>query len=272
MLNSLLALCLIVAMMALQAVPALALEDGNTATPTETATGEPQTSPTPTGDAEGDNNPTPEENPPEGQETALTASTLEELLQAIDQAEAGAIIGVGCEIVCPDGTILGSPDKAVTIQRTAPESHIIFDNGDGTGSATIQNITFDGAGVESFFSYVVASLSATFTNCSFINCSGADGAALIISNRNTTLNGCTFDDNSGQQGAHLRIDSGSATIQNCTFTNATATGKGGAIINCTDQKVTLTGCTITGNSTSAQHGGGIWNSGIMEHSPMQNLR
>lgn len=50
-LNCLLALCLIVAMMVLQAVPALAVGED---TPTEVTTAEPQTSPTATGDTEGD--------------------------------------------------------------------------------------------------------------------------------------------------------------------------------------------------------------------------
>ena len=66
MLNSLLALCLIVAMMVFQAVPALALEDGEAATPTEPTTAEPQGSPTPTGDGEGDNKPHPVRKPVRG--------------------------------------------------------------------------------------------------------------------------------------------------------------------------------------------------------------
>lgn len=259
--NRLLAVFLIAALMMAPTLPGLALAvetDETTPAPTET-------SPTPTEDVGEGTDTTPTETPPESPENGpVTVSTLEELLQAIDEAEEGAVIGVGSEIDCPDGTILGSPDHAVTIQRMAPEGHIYFTNGDGTGTGLIQNITFDGAYIESNAGYIGVSLGSTaFVNCNFVNCAGsADGAALTLSYGDTTLTDCAFDNNSGGQGAHLRIDGTTAQLENCSFTNGTATMKGGAIMNCSYYGVTLTGCTITGN-TADQCGGGIYNVGTM---------
>lgn len=258
----------LMALLVLQTVPALAVDVEPTnpdpveiTEPTDPAT---EPSPTPTGDGSEGNDTTEPENPPESPETDFTATTLEELLQAIEEAEDGATIGVGCIINCMEETNLGSPDKTVTIRRIAPEGNVAFSSEYGTGTATIQNIIFDGANIDSVFSFVVSNIPSTFENCSFINCSGGNGAGLYLTGRNTVISGCTFESNSGQQGAHLRIDSGAVTISDSSFTDGAAIDKGGAIVNYSEQQVTMTGCTITGNTTSAQHGGGIWNSGTLD--------
>ena len=242
-----------------QIIPAYAVEPDGEPETTPQATESPATAP----DDVGADTDVPEpEAPVEGPEMAfVTVSTLEELLQAIDEAEAGATIGVGCEITCPDETTLGNPDKLVTIQRTAPEGTICFTNGDGTGSATIQNIIFDGGNVESFNNFVSSALSATFTGCSFVNVNSTGGIALAFENGRNTLTGCTFNHNTGLLGSHLRIST-TATIDNCTFTNGAATLRAGAIL-IPSGSVTMTGCTITGNH-AAELGGGIWNSGTVD--------
>lgn len=248
---------LLAALLIGQITPALAVEPGEEPETTPQAT-ESATAPLDDG-AEG-NDTTEPENPAEGPEMAfVTVSTLEELLQAIDEADTGAVIGVGCEIICPGDTILGSPDKALTIQRTAPEGTINFTNGDGTGSATIQNITFDGAGVESFWAFISSTLSATFTGCSFVN-TICNTAPVMVGTAQNIFDGCTFDHNTGQQGGHLRID-GNTTLENCTFTNGTATLRGGAVFISTGT-TTMTGCTITGNHAGLLSGG-VWNSGTL---------
>lgn len=262
--NHLLTALLIVALLMAQITPAFALEGEPTTSLAEIT--EPATEPSdePATDV-GEGTDTPDtESPSEAPETAFTATTPEELIQAIADAEDGDIISVGCIINFKEEISLGSPDKTVTIRRIAPEGNVAFSSEYGTESATIQNIIFDGANIDSVFSFVVSNIPSTFENCSFINCSGGNGAGLYLTGPNTAISSCTFDSNSGQQGAHLRIDSGAVTITDSSFTNGTATDKGGAIINYSEQNVTLTDCTITGNATSAQHGGGIWNSGNLD--------
>lgn len=267
--NCLLAAFLIAALLLVPTIPALALDGEPLVDPMETVESpdldtEPPTTP-PEDTGEGNDTPA-DERPVEGPESGpVVVSTLEALLQAIDEAEAGATIGVDSEIVCPDGTTLGNPDYRVTIQKSAPEGRIYFSNGDGTGTALIQNITFDGACIESFWGFMGVSLkSTTFINCDFINIySPSAGTALAITDSNATLIGCTFDNNKGEQGAHIRIDGEPIVLlENCTFTNGAATMKGGAIMNCSYGEVTLDGCTITGN-TAKQCGGGIYNVGYM---------
>ena len=135
--NRLFAALLLAVMLVTQTTTAFAVEDSPE--PTEPSMVQAQDSDTGTEEA-GECTDTPEdESPSEGPETALqTASSLEELLQAIEQAEAGATIGIGCEIVCPDGTVLGDTYKRVTLRRTAPEGHISTYSPDGTGNVIIQ--------------------------------------------------------------------------------------------------------------------------------------
>lgn len=134
--NHLLTALLIAALLMAQITPAFALEGESTTNLTEAA--EPATEPsdTPTDDeAEGTDTPDTE-SPSEGPETAIqTVSALEELLQAIEQAEAGATIGIDGEIICPDGTTLGDVYKDITIQRITPEGRISAYSPEGTGNA-----------------------------------------------------------------------------------------------------------------------------------------
>lgn len=204
----------------------------------------------------------------EGPESApVTVSTLEELLQAIEQAEEGAVIGVGGLIVCPPDTVLGRADgKVVTIQRTAPEGMILFSAGDddvyGLGTGSIQNVVFDGAGIETMNPFLGIRLSVTVLHSVFTNCNCTSGAIYQWIG-NSLFVGCTFKDNSGEQGAHITISGTSSAISDCTFTGGTATLRAGAISAHAAQKITLTRCTITDN-TAGEHGGGIWNTGILE--------
>lgn len=254
--NRLLAALLLAVMLVTQTTTAFAAVEGTE--PTEPNTIQVQPAATSTENAEEGTDTTDDESPSEGPQTALqTVFTLEELLQAIEQAEAGATIGVGCEIRCMEDVSLGSPDKVITIKRIAPEGHVAFCSDYGTGNAMIQNIIFDGAEIESSYSFVICNVPGDFNNCSFVNCFGGNGAGLYLTGRNVTLDDCKFENNRGQMGAHLRIDCGNVTMENCTFTGGTATIKGGAIMNMADS-LTMTGCTIKDN-TSTQHGGGIWN-------------
>lgn len=254
--NRLFAALLLAVMLVTQTTTAFAVEDSPE--PTEPSMVQAQDSDTGTEEA-GEGTDTPDtESPSEAPETAIqTVSTLEELLQAIEQAEAGATIGIGGEIICPDGTTLGDFSKKVTIQRTTPEGRISAYSPDGTGNAIFQNIVFDGGNVEVTTPFIQTSISSTFNDCRFSNCSAG---AVEAENGDQFFVYCTFENNAAQYGAHIRINNGTANIVNCVFSGGTATIRGGAIAIFTDQEVTLDQCVITGNKAS-QRGGGIWNKG-----------
>lgn len=254
--NRLFAALLLAVMLVTQTTTAFAVEDSPE--PTEPSTVQAQDSDTGAEEA-GEGSDTPEdESPSEGPETALqTVSSLEELLQAIEQAEAGATIGIGCEIVCPDGTVLGDTYKRVTLRRTAPEGHISTYSPDGTGNVIIQTIDFDGGNVEATTPFVQASISTAYSDCRFSDCTAG---AVEADNGDQYFGHCVFERNTAQYGAHIRMNGGSASLFNCVLGSGTATIRGGAIACYTDQEVTLEKCSIWEN-TAAQHGGAIWNRG-----------
>lgn len=256
--NHLLTALLIAALLMAQITPAFALEGEPTTSLAETTEPATELSDEPATDV-GEGTDTPDtESPSEAPETAIqTVSTLEELLQAIEQTEAGATIGIGGEIICPDGTTLGDFSKKVTIQRTAPEGRISAYSPDGTGNTIFQNIVFDGGNVEVTTPFIQTSISSTFNECRFSNCSAG---AVEAENGDQFFVYCTFENNAAQYGAHIRINNGTANIVNCVFSGGTATIRGGAIAIFTDQEVTLDRCEITEN-TASQRGGGIWNKG-----------
>ena len=185
-----------------------------------------------------------------------SVSTYEELVAAIEQAEAETVIGIDCLIQCPDGADLGKPDYSVILRRTGSEGRLAF-NGD---QGFVQNITFDGDGILSFHSFVNSSCSSlTVKDCNLINCNGSSEGAVFINDGDISLINCFFDNNTGNSGAHLRIDGKNATIENCTFTNGHARYIGGAIFTCAFYNTTLSGCVITDN-TADINGGGIYSS------------
>lgn len=263
--KKLIAVIVLVVALIVQSVPALAVDATLESVTEPTITTEPaelpednsEPAPTPPDDGgEGIDTPV-EESPSEGPETDYTATTVEELIQVIEQAEAGATIGIGCEIVCPAGTTLGVSGKPITLQRTAPEGHISFFSSDGTGNVNIENITFDGSSIESTRTFVSVSLVSVFSNCVFTNCTAG---AITADGEDFMFFQCTFENNSAQQGAHIQVDNGTGTFYTCTFTGGTATIQAGAIACYTTQTVTLYNCRIYDN-TAAQRGGGIWNRG-----------
>lgn len=191
----------------------------------------------------------------DSEDTLYTSvSTYEELVAAIEQAEAETVIGIDCLIQCPDGADLGKPDYSVILRRTGSDGRLAF-NGD---QGFVQNITFDGDGILSFYSFINSSCSSmTVKDCNLINCNGSSDGAVCICDGDISLINCLFDNNTGNSGAHLRIDGKNATIENCTFTNGHARYRGGAIFTCAFYNTTLSGCVITGN-TADINGGGIY--------------
>lgn len=190
---------------------------------------------------------------------SVTASTLEELLQAIEQAKDGTVIGIGCEIVCPEGAIIGNT-RNITLLRTGPDGQIRTASPGKDSPVNIQGITFDGGSVSTTKPFIEVNIPTNLKDCTFTNCTAG---AVAIAAESAIFDYCTFSNNTGEEGAHLRIGGNSSTVNNCTFTGGSAELRGGAICNLTTQKTVLTGCTITWN-TAGEHAGGIWNGGALD--------
>ena len=93
----------------------------------------------------------------------------------------------------------------------------------------------------------------------------AVGAAAVLSRGNLTLTGCELVGNSGHGPAGGAVADlnrqSSAAFVDCTFTANTATGLGGAVYAVGGMTMTLTDCTLTGNS--AKDGGAIFSGAFL---------
>ena len=184
-------------------------------------------------------------------------STLEELLDAIANANANDVIEFDASIQAYSGSnlVLGRTDCPVTLRRTTSEARLTLGDLE-VEDVIIQNITFDGAGIQSYAPILfVRSPSQFITDCNFINCIG--GAALEIDyNCDTNIQLCNFANNTGTSGSHIRLGCRSAHIWGCTFTDGFASDRGPVYMR-TQGRTELSGCTISGNAAGTM-GGGIY--------------
>ena len=184
-------------------------------------------------------------------------STLEELLDAIANANANDVIEFDASIQAYSGSnlVLGRADCPVTLRRTTSEARLSLGSLE-VEDVIVQNITFDGAGVQSYSPILfVSSPSQFITDCNFINCIG--GAALEIDyNCDTNIQLCNFANNTGISGSHIRLGCRSAHIWGCTFTDGFASDRGPVYMR-TQGRTELSGCTISGNAAGTM-GGGIY--------------
>jgi len=184
-------------------------------------------------------------------------STLEELLDAIANANANDVIEFDASIQAYSGSnlVLGRADCPVTLRRTTSEARLSLGSLE-VEDVIVQNITFDGAGVQSYSPILfVSSPSQFITDCNFINCIG--GAALEIDyNCDTNIQLCNFANNTGTSGSHIRLGCRSAHIWGCTFTDGFASDRGPVYMR-TQGRTELSGCTISGNAAGTM-GGGIY--------------
>ena len=184
-------------------------------------------------------------------------STLEELLDAIANANANDVIEFDASIQAYSGSnlVLGRTDCPVTLRRTTSEARLTLGDLD-VEDVIVQNITFDGAGIQSYAPILfVRSPSQFITDCNFINCIG--GAALDIDyNCDTNIQLCNFANNTGTSGSHIRLGCRSAHIWGCTFTDGFASDRGPVYMR-TQGRTELSGCTISGNAAGTM-GGGIY--------------
>ena len=201
---------------------------------------------------------------PTPEPSAISVSTFEELLDAIAHANENDVIELStCISDTPTELVLGRADCPVTIRRATSEARLIL----GTftaGNIKVQNITFDGAGIQATWPFVSSSSpTQIFVDCNFVNCVAENGvSALSIGGEEAFISDCQFANNTGGVGAHFRTDGRRATIENCTFTGGYAIYKGPVFI-CTTEETLIIGCTISGNAAVEQAGGVYVGSGAL---------
>lgn len=162
---------------------------------------------------------------------------------------------------------------------------------DSTNALVMTNCTVkDNTATQSAGAIISNAKTVTLTGCTFSgNKAGKDVGALFFNETNSqevTLTSCTISGNTGAKGTGgIRIENGELAMNNCevsgnTATNGNAGGiyatsskevalvdceiknnsaKNGGAINIDDSgKVTLTNCTVTGNTATGGDGGGAF--------------
>ena len=195
----------------------------------------------------------------------VIVSNYDELVQAIDEAENGDIIGIDRIIsICNDGDYLGAADKHITILKMAYSAYFEIAQ---SGKLTIRNLTFDGNRGEFNTRNINPMLSVNsnvlFQNVIIQNCySQSGGAGLCVYSGVININDCIIRDNYAREGGHIKVFNTSAVnIRNTELTKGEAKGDGGAIcISSETATVNLIHSKIYGNQATGV-GGGIKNNG-----------
>ena len=191
---------------------------------------------------------------------AVTVSSYEELINAIDQASNLDTILIGAVIWIPEGASLGDSSKTVILKSSGGYMEIV-ENTQSEEITSFTGLIFDGAGKELLAPYLRITGAVNITGCTFRNC-GVNGA-INMSYTSCTIKNSSFKDNKSDYGAHILIGyKSTADISNSSFTGGIATVRGGGIyLDDPTSTATLTECTITGNVGA--YGGGIANWGSL---------
>lgn len=198
--------------------------------------------------------------------TIHSVSSWYDFKDAVQYSQDGDIIVVHGEIDLGTDVKIGSSSKHLTIKRGSADSRIVFEY----INEAVTNITFDGGGIASSYSWITSKYETTFTNCKFndfgnsenYSSSGSVGGAVKIQSGSCVFNDCTFENSYALEGGAIEIQGDSQVeINNCNIKNCGAVTCGGAIDNSSYVATcTITGGTITGNKAN-DFGGGVSNAG-----------
>ena len=198
--------------------------------------------------------------------TIHSVSSWYDFKDAVQYSQDGDIIVVHGEIDLGTDVKIGSSSKHLTIKRGSADSRIAFEY----INEAVTNITFDGGGIASSYSWITSKYETTFTNCKFndfgnsenYSSSGSVGGAVKIQSGSCVFNDCTFENSYALAGGAIEIQGDSQVeINNCNIKNCGAVTCGGAIDNSSYAATcTITGGTITGNKAN-DFGGGVSNAG-----------
>lgn len=202
-------------------------------------------------------------------EPDYTVYTYHALIDALDSAEAGDIIGIMDTIVVstPQELVFGKGDQGarVTLKRMNSNAQIIFrDTGFGGGSV-VGKIRFNGnsALVGGNDAFVRVEGKASFDRCEFIKCSNRtnSGGAMIVPNGGeASLSNCSFSGNVAKNGAQI-WNAGTIELNYCTLSGGEAIYNGGGIYNYGGTLIIAESEISDGRAKS---GAGIYSTGSVE--------
>jgi len=196
----------------------------------------------------------------------VIVSNYDELVQAIDEAENGDVIGIDRIIsICNDGDYLGVADKHITILKMADKAYFEVAQ---SAKLTVRNLTFDGnkdnynkTNTNPIF---CINSNVLFQNVVIENCyTQSYGGGLCINSGVVNINDCTFMNNYalGQGGHIMLFNTAIVNVRNTIFTKGKSGQDGGAIcINGERATVNLINSKVYGNQSKGV-GGGIKNNG-----------
>lgn len=198
--------------------------------------------------------------------TIHSVSSWYDFKDAVQYSQDGDIIVVHGEIDLGTDVKIGSSSKHLTIKRGSADSRIAFEY----INEAVTNITFDGGGIASSYSWITSKYETTFTNCTFndfgnsenYSSSGSVGGAVKVQSGSCVFNDCTFENSYALAGGAIEIQGDSQVeINNCNIKNCGAVTCGGAIDNGSYAATcTITGGIIIGNKAN-DFGGGVSNAG-----------
>jgi predicted outer membrane repeat protein len=161
------------------------------------------------------------------------------------------------------GTLVLSDANPLTLQ--GPSGGLVTVSGGdavtilniSSGTVTINNLEFSHGHTTGLGGGIVNGGTLGMMNCGFDHDSAAGGGGLYNAAGSATLTGCIFNHDAAQDGGGIYA-SGILTLKNCNLSNDVSTGVGGGAlwvnIGCT---ATVTGCTLS-DDTTAEDGGGVF--------------
>lgn len=206
-------------------------------------------------------------------ENEITPSVIvyncKDLVQAVNNAEDGDVIGIASNICIESGVgVLGSDDKRITIIKMTEGAFIqMYLSAD----VKIKNITFDGNSSvynRDYNPMIHVEGKAVFENAIFQNCYNQwAGGAIVVESGEVNLTGCYFANNQAGEGGHIAARSSAHVKATGSIFESGVSARGGGVVKIessygNDTKIEFIGCKMIGNQ--ARYGGAIANKGSVK--------
>jgi predicted outer membrane repeat protein len=191
-------------------------------------------------------------------------------------------IAAGSLALIPAGTITDQRGAARVVNGTVDigavevQLYLVYTTADSGGgslrSALTQANQFEGSTIAFTASGLIALASplpaisrdvqilGPGANNLTVSGNGANQVFDVNQGATATITGLTIADGSATNGGGI-LNDGTLTVTNCTLSGNSASSAGGGIDNA--GTLMITNCTISGNSSASGDGGGIWNGGTL---------